>query len=477
MADRVEFSVLERLRKTLAGIRRNHVPTMAHYISDKENGFWHQAEKRWKASLSSTATCVSSLVNANLWHDVSLREGKVAATLIRKRTSADLPKDNAFSLSFVIEGVLDLQRANPDYRGAVHHHQKIIENIAPKLVRHLMSRETKLAQVGSISEGPYPPSAYLTQLVFRVLDRCKMASASLRKVVHAWARSDINKQVSLITAASRVGDPLELAYALILAVSTTPDEKASPEDKEIFAHALAVFFSAQGDDGSWPSSNPLFHYPEVGNAYCFDYELLVQLLSCKELWDDLLKYIPAFDRATNRLAKTAFDLDPDQPGKVIGWASGHHPQLGGPESWSTASVYHFAHVLDRFVAEAIRRSLFFELNSIYMPPSSPKTSERGKKRFAEGFLDADLLYQGRKLSLRETLFDHFVAPIEAEVSNVANGGKLGRNTPMSAILFGPPGTSKNSARRNHKSLSWLASRDDRPLLPSFKRNGSNTGNG
>jgi hypothetical protein len=114
---------------------------------------------------------------------------------------------------------------------------------------------------------PYPPSAYLTQLVFRVLHRCRAARAGVRKVVHLWARSEINKQVSLLTAKSRDNDPLQLAYALILAVTTTPDEKTSPEDKAIFGHALALFFAAQNDDGSWPLSRPLFHYPEVGNAY------------------------------------------------------------------------------------------------------------------------------------------------------------------------------------------------------------------
>ena len=146
-----------------------------------------------------------------------------------------------------------------------------------------------------------------------------------------WARSEINKQIALITGKSRVGDALQLAYAIILAVTTVPDERTSPEDREIFGHALAIFFNAQNDNGSWPWSRPLFHYAEVGNAYCFEYELLVQLLNCRQLWDELLNYIVSFERAVTLLAKTAFDLDPGTPGRIIAWASGHHPQLEGPK--------------------------------------------------------------------------------------------------------------------------------------------------
>src|SRR5206468_690557 len=126
---------------------------------------------------------------------------------------------------------------------------------------------------------------------------------------------------------------------------------------------------SQNEDGSWPLSRPLFHYKEVGNAHCFEYEFLVQLLNCEQLWDELLNYILHLERASLLLNKTAFDLDPSRPGTVMGWASGHHPQLEGPESWSTASVYQFAHTLDRLVAEGVRRALFDEVKATYTPPA------------------------------------------------------------------------------------------------------------
>jgi hypothetical protein len=279
MADEFGFIELERLKNQLAAIQQTHISTLNYYASDSNNGYWHASNDR-DASLSSTATCVSSLVGAGRWNDkdskLSAHTADVAATLIHKDRSAGLPADNPFSLSFVAEGILDLIKAVPDYQNRDQHRAKVVNEIAPKLVKHLMNGDVSVR--GAISITPYPPSAYLTQLVFRILVRCDNATVEVRNAVYAWSRAEINKQVSLITGASRAGDPLQLAYALILAVTAVPNTIRSPEELEIFHHALKLFFDKQKEDGSWPASRPLFHYSRVGNAYCFEYELLTQLL-------------------------------------------------------------------------------------------------------------------------------------------------------------------------------------------------------
>jgi len=241
-------------------------------------------------------------------------------------------------------------------------------------------------------------------------------------------------------------------------VQTANDEKTSPEDKEIFAHALGVFFAQQLADGSWPLSRPMFHYQLVGNAYSFDYELLTQLLLCEPFRDDLLRYLPNLEIAVNVATRTSFDLRPEQPGTHLAWASGHHPQLEGPESWSTASVYHFAHSLDRVVAEGIRRALFSELGLVYPgPPTGPVNAppDVGVGTFAQDFLDADVPLQDGPASLREILARRFVFRIARQADRVRRGGRLSKDTPMSAILYGPPGTSKTQlAKIVSKYLGW-----------------------
>ena len=72
--------------------------------------------------------------------------------------------------------------------------------------------------------------------------------------------------------------------------------------------AIAMLFEAQRDDGTWPPSQPLFHYKDFGNAYCFDYEMLVQLLNTEHLQPLLLYHLEGLSRAALALKTTEFPL-------------------------------------------------------------------------------------------------------------------------------------------------------------------------
>ncbi|WP_158667840.1 ATP-binding protein [Bradyrhizobium guangdongense] len=445
--DMVDFAAHDRLRKYLATIRKGHRPALDHYFSEDRLGFFHQPTVRDHASCASTATCVSSLVGAGLWnedHPLWERTELVARKLLKKpRRSAGLGEDNPFSLSFIAEAVLDLQSANPTYSRADEHLKTIRTEIAPLLVE-------AVSQKGAVNIENYPQSAYLTQLVVRVLLRLekrdnvagRYVTEKTRGLIQQWTRAEADRQVALISARSKSADPLSLAYAIALSTEVASDEQNSPESKQIFSHALSLFFGSQNEDGSWPTSRPLFHYPKVGNAYCYEYEVLTQLLSSQLLRLELLPYLAQLEKTAYLLQKTAYDLQPDSPGIKLAWASGHHPQIAGPESWSTASVYHFVHALDRLVAEGIRRAVFAELGSIYTTPIRSRSPEAEAHTFAPDFLDADLMLNNKKHSLRKTIADAFVFKIAREAHRVANGRSLPNGTPMSAILFGPPGTSK-----------------------------------
>lgn len=444
-----DFEDLDSLKNYLTSIRRNHVPTMNHYASKDNKGFWHQPSKQDKSSLSSTATCVSSLVHAGAWNHKRKKWGNteaIAERLLRKPwQSAGLKENNPFGLSFIAEGVLDLNETDP-YEKHQEHLEIIKKHIIPELTGEVENSTAQFAVPGSISISPYPPSAYLTQLAFRVLKRCIGEQDSnyeeLNRSLRTWARSEIHRQVALVSTSSRIADPLQLAYAIILAASASADEQTSPEEKALTREALKIFFGSQLSDGTWPPSQPLFHYPDVGNAQCFDYELLTQLLSCEQLQNELLQFLPQLKAAALQLRHTSFDLGASANGLAVGWASGHHPQIEGPESWSTACVYDFVHALDRLVAEAIRQSLFKEIPCIYTPPVHKARAAKKPEDFAPNFLDATINFNGKALSLKDTLRDTFVLPIDREKLKVANGGRLEPTTPMSAILYGPPGTSK-----------------------------------
>lgn len=108
--------------------------------------------------------------------------------------------------------------------------------------------------------------------------------------------------------------------------------------------------------------------------------------------------------------------------------------------------------LDRLTAEQIRRVIFEELDVVYDPPGEAKGDRRV---FAPKFLDCPLRYNDQQLSLRDTLYEKFVNPIAKELRRVAEGRRMAKDTPMSAIFFGPPGTSKTQlARAISEYLAW-----------------------
>ena len=357
MSDVVAFEALADVRTSLSTLREHHFPTMNHYASSDGKGFWHQATKRGTASLSSSATCVSSLVHAGIWNEPDHSWGTTSAVAERLITkpwkSAGLEENNPFSVSFIGQGVLDLAETG-DYDGRAAHLAVVHKDVAQLLFDSINGDSQPLAVSGAVSIAPYPPSAYLTELAFRVLKRTDdnaLDIALISKKVRSWARNEAYRQISLIKTGSRLADPLQLAYAVILLADSAMDEQNSPEEKALIQEALETFFGSQLPDGTWPPSQPIFHYPDVGNAQCYEYELLTELLRCKPLQDELLGFMKNFQAAVRHLNESYFDLGPSQRG----WASGHHPQIEGPESWSTACVYDFVYALDRLVAEAIRR--------------------------------------------------------------------------------------------------------------------------
>src|SRR5580700_2473879 len=99
--------------------------------------------------------------------------------------------------------------------------------------------------------------------------------------------------------------------------------------------------------------------------------MLTQLLQEDKLQDLLLDYLPYLSAAVESVSKTVYRVEDG----VQAWTSGHHPQFEGPESWTTASVYHFIHSLDRLLAEAVRREVFSYLESPFPIPAVPRSTE------------------------------------------------------------------------------------------------------
>ena len=443
----IDFPKLESLRLLCRQIQQDQVASLRYFRWNL--GFQH-VPGRNKISVSSSATCVLSLVATGNWSTSPADTKKLLKHLIPIKTSAKLPDNNPFTTAWILETVTALsdvsEPLDPPDEELIASKEKILQD------------EIKKGS-GGVGIAPYPKSAYLTQLVVRVLRRRKKLTGELEKAINEWAWAELARQLALVHANSKAQDAFAVAYVLMLVTAVTPSSKITPEQASIQRAALKTIFACQLKDGTWPLSRPIFHYPDFGNAYCYEYEMLTQLLQEPELRDLLLEHLRELGNAAQSVSKSVYRVE----GGIPAWTSGHHPNQGEPESWATASVYHFIHELDRLLAEAIRRELFRYLESPF-PRTLALPEEVKEESFAPDFLDSTIVYDGKK-SLRKFLWERLVAPLARDARTIVTGRALGKDTPRSAIFFGPPGTSKTQLSANIADfLGWPLLSIDPSLL-------------
>ena len=442
----MDFDELEQLRIHLERLLQSSEPSMAHFHMEGGPGFAHQANRPAEKgfSKSSTATCVSFLVATGTWNAKS--KGEEAQQLIDIVTaenyewaSAGLQADNPFTVAFLVEMLADLKAAG----GALTEEQAAVVEDKVDGLRGALTE-------GGVRITGYPRTAFLTQKVLHALARWEgqLAEPTKEKVV-GWGWNQLHQESVLIEVHTPDADVFELAYAILTVLATQPMSDMTPRQREVLQHALDQFLDSQLREGTWPRSRPLFLYPKLGYAYCYDFELLVQMLGEKQLHPWLLERLPKLADAAYGLDRTRYDLD----GRAVGWASGHLAGAPKPESWVTASALHYCHLLSGLAAEGIRRNIFDYTRQAagYVEPDEKRESDYWK-----GFLDADIdVAEGEGRSLKETLEAGFIKPIRTHQELVLQGRRLPKDVYVSAILYGPPGTAKTElASRIANGLGW-----------------------
>lgn len=210
--------------------------------------------------------------------------------------------------------------------------------------------------------GAYPPNAFHTYWALQSLAAyrqtlpadAKSLSTDLIKAAdtaRAWAGSALATQTALISGGASRVDAQQLAYAIATEVQHSRETlTAGTQRHELLKAGLDAFFSTQDDDGEYPQSQPLFHYPASGNAYCYVFETLTELLrpalprETGRVYRDLLRahsgeLIKSWHlaRRTRVLLSSARSDDPRAP--HYGWGSSHQAFRKDPEGWATAAVY------------------------------------------------------------------------------------------------------------------------------------------
>jgi hypothetical protein len=239
-------------------------------------------------------------------------------------------------------------------------------------------------------------------------------------------------------------DPQQLAWAVAtVAAFDSAGELKQPASVDVLRAGLDALFLQQSEDGSFPRGQPLFHYPSAGNAYCYTFETLAELLLVALDWDgskQLSRLLQAHTDALLRAVTNAEASYEELPSGGLAWSSRHHPHRTEPESWATAATFSFLQRARRLIgiwsADEARKVLGARAPKTPLPSAAVRLlAERGDTWPIKGWKVGDRI---------AALFVHpmWIRPELLEID--PDTPLIDEKHARSAILFGPPGTSKTT---------------------------------
>ena len=207
-------------------------------------------------------------------------------------------------------------------------------------------------------------------------------------------RQELGVQVALHCGESSVLDSDQLAWALAIVISQPKDYQSNLAEQDFIRQAFKCLFDTQETVGTWRHYAPLFHYPRVGNAYCYVFETFTTLLTLvlkpeADFLQGVLKnYSPELIRLWEYAKSTQSEIWTSSGKKGYAWSSGHRiqPKL---ESWATASVFSYAQALRKLLGIWTREEA---LKSLNLKPGFTTTEEAIAKlaRLANTWTHSDL---------------------------------------------------------------------------------------
>jgi hypothetical protein len=311
-----------------------------------------------------------------------------------------------------------------------------------------------------------PPNAFHTYWTLDVLSQIenrfprdhksisankKLNLALKREGMLWWARQKLGYEISLHSEPkSSVLDTDQLAWSLAIFLRFDQNFHSDLAKQDLIKQALKCLFSTQNDVGTWSHYRPLFHYRDAGNGYCYVFETFAVLLQCALMERAETEVIQALFRPyCEKLMhlwryadSTKIPLPPSD--KVLGWSSGHRiSNPGEAESWATASVFQYAQALRRLVGIWCREEASHALSR----PQKKLTPQKA----ADEIASRGKTWGSSKTPVSVQLWEMFINPVRMHNCTdklEPDNPPIQKNQARSAILFGPPGTSKTTLVRS-----------------------------
>jgi hypothetical protein len=425
-------------------------------------------------SVASTCTVLMAAISAGR-HEAphKLFDKQTASEVFTKAAakaswgSSGLEDGNAFTTAIVIRSAGYMVEAEilpaREVQSLKHAYFPRNEHVAGKTLKQIVQSKANRGEK-SFAVLKYPPKAtHAYWFVDGAIGmRVDLTLGTWEKIA-LWASNEFHRQLLYVSAGNdALMDPPSLAMAACL---ISRIRRLSAEKRELaklsrmlpatveLEFGVEQVFSKQSDSGIWHRYFPLFHFPKGGGAadYCFSFEFLEAILV--EFGTFVLRnphLLESVKRVLRWCDTHELEFTDAMGRKYRGWNSGGEVgnlASGKSEAWATASVHMFLTQLDLKIGDLLDELVLkgFGIDRRAITKSSKKFDR---------LIDADLRFSAEApTTLKNVIEKELLQPAKRLTAEKLI--RYGLPVPRSALLFGPPGTSKSRlAKAIAEYLGW-----------------------